>query len=298
MFDAMEHFVQVVESGSFSAAGKRLNKNPSSVARRIDHLEMELGTQLFSRSTRRLDLTLDGQSFYQQCLEILRSVQEARHSFQTVNKQVKGVVRISSLDSYGTEKLVPLLPQFHKLYPEAQVAISLDNSVIDLYNSPYHLAIRRGKLDNSDLIQRPLITDKGLLVASPSYLARFPQIRHPHDLKAHTCLTLQRQRQRVFWYFRQDEQCHKIQIDGALSACGGSALLEWARQGVGITLATDWLAQKWLESGELVEVLPQWKTSFKEQEETTTYLLWKADIGRQPVVRAMIEFLSQHLIQN
>lgn len=297
MFDAMQHFVWVVEAGSFSNAAKRLNKNASSVARQIDKLEDELGTRLFTRSTRRLDLTLHGQSFYQQCLDILASVAQTRESFQTLSPAIEGQVSISALDSYGDERIVPLLPLFQQKYPHTRVTISLDNTLIDLHESTFDLSVRHGRPTDSNFIIKPLVKTQGILLASPDYLKQHPPIHDPDDLKAHHCLTLFKHKQHTYWQFTQGDTEKKLRIDGKLSACGGRAVVGWAAQGLGITLSSRWYCERLLNSGELVEVLPHWQASIAGQEDSMVYLMWKANTAKRPAVRAMIDFLAEHLTE-
>lgn len=295
MLDAMEHFIQVVETGSFSAAGKILNKNASSVARQIDKLEAELGARLLNRSTRRLELTLSGQSFYHQSVEIVNAVSEARSSVQQHSDQVRGSVSVSVLDSYGSRKITPILPEFCQTYPYVNVALSLDNSVVDLYESPVDLAIRYGRPVDSNLIMKSLDRRGHLLVASPSYLDNAPPIRQPEDLKDHPCLTLHRQRQHVFWYFQKAGEQRRIKVDGPLSAKGGEPLIEWAKQGLGITLITHWGLEPELERGELVEILPEWRASLMENNRAEVYMVWTPTATQKPAVRCLIDYLCRKL---
>jgi DNA-binding transcriptional LysR family regulator len=295
VFDAMQHFIQVVEAGSFSNAGKRLNKNASSVARQIDRLEEDLGTRLFTRSTRRLDLTLHGQNFYQQCLDILNTVEETRQSFKEVTAVIEGQVRISALDSYGNEKIIPLLPVFQQKYPNTQIIISLDNTLIDLNETPFDLSVRHGRPADSNFIIKPLVKTQGVLVASPGYLQSHPPIGTPEDLKDHNCLALYKNKQHSYWQFSKGDEVKKLRIQATLSACGGSALIQWAKQDLGVTLSSNWHVDQFLANGDLVEVLPQWRAQISGQEDAMVYMMWKATSARRPVVRAMIDFLAGQL---
>lgn len=295
MFKAMEQFIKVVECGSFSEAGKLLNKNASSIARQIDRLEHELGVQLFIRSTRRLELTSHGQSFYTQCIDILKSVDTARNSFSDVSPRMTGDLQINALDSFGMSHVVPLLPEFQARYPKIRVSLSLDNTVVDMHNSNFDLAIRLGRPVDSSLIYKPLLKNRYLLVASPDYLKNSNPILVPDDLKQQRCLTFFRHRQRTYWHFRNGEMTRKLQIDGVLSSCGGAALLEWAKQGVGITLSAHWMTEQALADGELVEVLPDWSCGKAQDEDSLVYLLWRAGASQNPALRAMIDFLYERL---
>lgn len=298
MFDAMQNFVRVVESGSFSHAGKTLNKNASSVARQIDKLEEELDTRLFNRSTRRIELTLAGEAFYQQCLDILQAVQSARDSLQTDQTEVRGNVSITVLDSYGRRCIAPLLPQFCRQYPHVNVALSLDNSMVDLHNSSFDLAIRYGTPADSNLIMKSLGGETMKLVASPDYLDKHEPILHPSDLKQHNCLTFHRPRQHTYWYFRHgshSDQQIKIKVNGHLSSCGGEPLADWAANGEGISLLSLWMVEQALAEGRLVEVLQDWRPSVHELNTASVHMVWTATSAQRPAVRSMIDFLDEHL---
>lgn len=293
----MTQFVSVVEAGSFSRAGERLNKNASSVARQVDKLEEALGTRLFVRSTRRLDLTPDGQRFYAQSLEIIRAMDNAKLSFRALSPTMEGALTISALDSYGTTKIVPLLPLFRDLYPNVRVSISLSNTYVDLYNSPFDLAIRHGRPEDSNLVSKPLVQDKGVLVASPGYLQQHPAPTTPDAIKTHACLTFFKQRQHTYWYFKKGRERKKLRIQGQLSSCGGAPLLEWAKADMGVTLLPHWYAEDALRQGELIELLPDWSSAISESGGTMVYMLWQASASQNPLLRAMVDFLAEHLGQ-
>lgn len=295
MLDAMAHFVRVVETGSFSSAAQRVGMNPSSVTRRVDQLEQELGVRLLIRSTRRLQLTPEGEQFYVQCNEILASVDEVRMSFRKPDADISGNVSITTFDTFGRETLVPLLPEFRQAYPAATVALSLGNQMVDLYQSPFDLGIRYGKPADSSLIFRPLIKTTGVLLASPEYLAQHSPLTRPEDLHQHDCLTFYRSRQFTWWYFRQGESQRKVKVLGSLSSEGGAPLLMWCREGHGITLVSRTFAEQDIQRGDLVEVLPDWNASLSEQDSASIYLVWTPASARKPVVRAMIDFLVARL---
>ena len=298
MLEAMRNFIQVVDAGSFSQASKTLRKNASSVARQIDKLEAELGTQLFCRSTRRLELTLSGQSFYQQSIDILNAVQNAKQSVKHDSKDVSGTVVVSVFDSFGRLEIAPLLPKFNQLYPSSKVALSLDNSVVDLYNSDVDICIRHGKPNDSNLIMKPLVKDQVKLVASPKYIDENKTIEHPDDLKNHNCLTFHRQRQHAFWHFKKDNQQLKVKVAGRLSSCGGEPMIQWAKEGIGLTLMSHWCIKKELESGELIEVMPEWRPQLNESNTTQIYMVWPPGATQRPVVRHLIDFISERIRRN
>ena len=296
MLEAMAHFVRVVESGSFSAAAQWAGVNPSSVTRRIDQLESELGVTLLIRSTRRLDLTPEGEQFLAQSRDILASVETARQSFKKPDTDVQGDIAITTFDTLGRETLVPLLPEFNQAFPNTRVALCLKNQMVDLYESPFDLGIRYGKPADSTLVCRPLLRLGGVLLASPDYLAKRSPIRQPEDLRHHNCLTFYRPRQFAWWHFRKGDSYRKVKVAGNLSSDGGSPLMMWCRAGYGIALVSRHFADKDLDSGRLKVVLPEWNAALTEQDDASIYLVWTPAAGRKPVVRAMIDFLVRKLV--
>ncbi|BFM51373.1 LysR family transcriptional regulator [Marinomonas sp. THO17] len=295
MFEAMEQFVRVVELGSFSKAADSFGKKPSSITRKINQLEHEVNTKLLIRSTRRLELTPDGEQFYNQCKQILASVHTAKHSFIKENTRVEGRLGIATFDTLGRAILVPLIAKFRQKHPKINIAISLDNNLTDLHKSPFDLAIRYGRPDDSNLLFRPLRKMPNVLVASSSYLEQSALLESPEDLKIHSCLAFYRSRQHTWWYFRKGTEQRKIRIDPSLSSEGGTPLLMWAKAHQGIALVSKYFIEKDLATGDLVEVLPDWQASLTEQDNAILYLVWKSSSAQKPIVRAMINDIVAEL---
>ncbi|RDL44992.1 LysR family transcriptional regulator [Marinomonas piezotolerans] len=295
MLEAMEQFVKVVELGSFSAAASALGKTPSTITRRLDQLEHELGVKLLVRSTRHLEVTPDGKQFYSQCQEVLQSVNQIKESFGKPSERVEGLIQITTFDTIGRETLTPLVAEFRKRYPDARVAIHLTNQLVNLYDSPFDLAIRYGRPEDSNLIYRPLLDMSAVLVAGADYVAKHPPLTTPEDLHKHACLTFFRPRQFTWWYFQKGNDTRKVRIDPVLASDGGAPLLMWARANQGVTLVSRTFVEDDLRSGRLVELLPDWQPSLTESGEAMIYLNWKASSAKRPVVRAMVDFLIEQI---
>ncbi|MCP5267653.1 MAG: LysR family transcriptional regulator [Zoogloeaceae bacterium] len=295
MFDAMQTFLDVVETGSFSAAAGRQNKNASSIARQIDRLEQDLGVRLFERSTRRLDLTQPGLTYHERVKQILQDIRLAGNELRQTPGEVQGDISITAFDSFGRTVLAPLLPEFSSRYPQASIILSLDNSIVDLYNSPMDIAVRFGPPQDATLRTRKLVDNETVLVAHPDYLALQPPITQPADLRRHNCLTLHRQRQHVFWHFERSAERIKVRVAGNFSACGGDPLVAFAVAGQGVLLISRWLVENEMRQGQLVEVLPDWQARFNERDSGAIHLVWRANAAQRPVVRAMLDFLVDRL---
>lgn len=295
MLEAMEQFVKVVELGSFSAAANIMGKTPSTVTRRLDQLEHELGVKLLVRSTRHLELTPDGEQFYSQCQDILKAVMQVKESFSKPCERVEGLLQITTFDTFGRETLAPLIAEFRKRYPESRVALSLENRVLDLYDSAFDLAIRYGRPDDSNLIYRPLMDMSAVLVAGADYAAQHPTLSSPEDLHQHPCLAFLKPRQFTWWYFKKGNEHRKVRIEPVLASEGGAPLLIWARANQGIALVSRAFVEDDLKAGRLVELLPSWQPSLTEQGDAMIYLTWKASSAKRPVVRAMVDFLVERV---
>ncbi|MDQ5881479.1 MAG: hypothetical protein QG616_1309 [Pseudomonadota bacterium] len=295
MFDAMQTFLDVVDAGSFSAAAGRQNKNASSVARQIDKLEQDLGVRLFERSTRRLDLTQSGLVYHERVRQILQDVRQAGDELRQTPGDIEGEVAITAFDSFGRVVLAPLLPDFSVRYPQASIVLSLDNSVVDLYNSNMDIAVRFGPPQDATLRTRKLLDNDTVLVAHPDYLARQPPIAQPADLRRHNCLTLHRQRQHVFWHFERGDERIKVRVAGNFSSCGGDPLVAFASAGHGVLLISRWLVEEEMRQGALVRILPEWQAHFNEGDSGAIHLVWRANAAQRPVVRAMLDFLAERL---
>ncbi|SHE44721.1 LysR family transcriptional regulator [Vibrio gazogenes] len=295
MLEAMEQFVKVIELGSFSAAASVLGKTPSTLTRRLDQLEHELGVKLLVRSTRHLELTPDGEQFYSQCQGIVSAVGQVKESFRKPREVVEGMLQITTFDTFGREMLAPLLPEFRQRYPDVRIGLSLENRMEDLYESNADLAVRYGRPEDSNLIYRPLLDMSAVLVAGPDYLAKHPPLTSPEDLRQHPCLAFLRPRQFTWWYFKKGNETRKVRIDPVLASKGGAPLLIWARENQGITIVSRVFAEHDLKAGRLVELLPSWQPSLTEQGDAMIYLTWKASSAKRPVVRAMVDFLVERV---
>ena len=180
----MEAFVQVVDRGSFSAGARVLGMTPSAVSKLVARLEARLATQLVHRSTRKLQLTPEGQNFYERSVRVLADMDEAERC-AAAGAAPRGRVRINASISFGHHVLMPLVPRFLELHPQVTLDIVLTDRVVDLMDERTDIAIRWGPLPPSDLVARQLFDTGQAIVASPAYLARYGTPRTPQELEAH-----------------------------------------------------------------------------------------------------------------
>ncbi|MDF1796562.1 MAG: LysR family transcriptional regulator [Coxiellaceae bacterium] len=289
-FVEMDAFVKVVELSGFSAAARFLQKSPSAISKIITRLEDRLQVQLFNRSTRQLQLTAEGEVFYQQCLQVLTSVEQAEQSL-LLQKQPMGQLRVSCNRPVGRHLLLPLVPAFIKQYPAIQLDIDLTDRVVDLIDEYTDIAIRSGPMKNSNLRARFLGNTQMVVVAAPSYLSANKKPTKPQDLKQHRCLGFNYARAEKGWPFVVDGCRKTFPIIPALTCSDGEALHQCAVEGAGIArLALFQVAQD-IAAGRLVPLLKKNDPKIQEQ-------LHAVFLGQGNHMPARIRAFLDYLIAN
>ncbi|MCJ7995400.1 LysR family transcriptional regulator [Rhizobium cremeum] len=248
-------FVRVVEAGSFSEAARLMLMTPSTVSKLIARLEARLGVRLIERSTRRLALTVEGQFYYERSQALLAQLDETEQQIAHGGAEPEGIVRITSSVSFGTTALEPILPAFFEAYPKVIVDLSLSDEVIDLYLDRTDIAIRVGKLPDSNLMARKLGETKRCIVASPAYLERHGTPTAPEELVHHNCLGFNFRRAMPVWPMREGGRIVERMLSGSLLVNNGDTLRRMAIAGVGIIRLADYHLRGPIERGELVELL-------------------------------------------
>ncbi|MCJ8304433.1 LysR family transcriptional regulator [Shewanella sp.] len=295
MLDLIKVFHQVVDSGSFSQAAQVLHMAPSSIARNIDNLEAQLKTTLFKRSTRQLILTEEGSYFYKQSGKLVEDADFLLAEMRGARDTPQGMLRISVFESFGNLCLAPLIPEFLQMYPDVQVDLDLDNKLVDLHSDNVDLAIRIGVPQDSGLKARKLLNHPTLLTASPTYLNHRPPITQPSDLHEHNCLLISQERQRNHWFFAKGKAQKKISVKGNFISKGGSPLLTAALKDCGVLLLSEWMVKPYIDSGQLVEILPDWTASHWEGGSGEIFAIYKGAQYPKPNVRAFLDFMVKKL---
>lgn len=280
-------FVQVVESGSFTAAARRLELSKSVVSKYVTRLENRLGARLLNRTTRRLSLTEIGQTFYQRSRRGLEAIDEAEAEVSRLQSEPRGTLRINAPMSFGLLHIAPALPEFLKRYPELQVDMNLDDRKVDVVAGGFDVSVRISDLPDSSLIARRLGPCRHVLVASPGYLERHGEPRTPEDLQAHNVLTYQYQTSRLEWTFRLPGSSPvSIPVSGSIQMNNSLALQAALLNGAGIARIPTFVAGQGLQEGTLRAVLRNYETL-----QVSIYVLFAERQHLAPKVRAFVDFM-------
>ena len=253
---ALSLFAKAVETGSFSEAGRQSGLAPSSVSRRIVELESWVGAALFHRTTRKLNLTEVGRSFYERTRGILLDLEEAKVMAAQLEDHPSGLIRLTIPASMELD-LTAGIGEFQARWPAVRFALTFTDQWVDLVGEGYDLAVRMGRLEDSTLRARKIGEARRYLCASPRYLTRAGAPGRPEDLAGHNCLIFRTHPGYNVWRFKAGGGTVDVRASGSFSANSGNALINAARDAMGLILAPEWLVGPFLANGELVEVLPK-----------------------------------------
>jgi len=254
--DCLETFVHVLESGSFSAAAKRLGTTQPTVSKRIAMLEDVFGTTLFLRTTRRLSPTEEAGRIYDQVRDILESFDGVRARARNINPQPSGTLVVSVPSSLGRHSLMPVVADFLRLYPEVSLDLRLSERHVNLVEEGVELALRIGELNDSALHMHALGRVRRFAVASPKYLHDRPTPHDPSELAKHVCIGYSRFGTPTNWVFEGERGRHVINVECAIKLDDADTLQAAVLEGMGIAILPNWLVQPRLASGDMEIVLP------------------------------------------
>jgi len=258
--ESIRTFLAVAEHRSFSGAARQIAMTPASVTRTISALEDRLGVQLLLRTTRRVSLTSAGASYAARVAPLVAALAEAAEETRDLHGVTSGLIRVSAPMSLGLKVLPSVLSQFAMIHPKTRVALSLSDSFVDIVEGSYDLAIRiSGAPTDKSTIWRKITRVARMLVASPAYLTSRGAPETPGDLPDHQCLSYATQAGGEIWELSNGHARRSHKAQGTFSANNGDLLARLAANGEGIALLPHFIVDEALASGELVEVLADWK---------------------------------------
>jgi DNA-binding transcriptional LysR family regulator len=290
-FEDMRIFCQVMDSGSFTAAADQLGLSKQFVSRRLMQLEARLGVRLLNRSTRRLDVTPLGQTYYESAMRLLNDVEHMEQGIAGQTSEPRGTLRVSAPLSFAMAHLGCLLPLFLQRYSGVTVEVDLSDRPVDLLSEGYDLALRIGVLEDSTLIARRIASIERVYCASPAYLAERGTPLKPQDLHEHDCLPYGHGRQ-VQWRFEGQGKPLTINVSGRMRVNNGEVLRDAAVAGLGVTYLPTFIVGSALESGQLIRVLDDYRCA-----PLALSAVYPQHRQRSLPVQALIEFLRERLDQ-
>ncbi|HSI40777.1 MAG TPA: LysR family transcriptional regulator [Xanthobacteraceae bacterium] len=290
----MEAFVRAVELGSFSAAARSLQLTPSAISKLFTRLEDRLGVRLALRSARGLQLTPEGEAFFDRAARIVGDIDEAERTVSSGADQPRGPLRVNANIPFATHCVIPLIPTFLARYPGVTLDLSLTDFMVDLVGERADVAIRTGALRDSSLKARKLVESRRVVVAAPAYLARHGAPEVPDDLARHNCLNFNFRRGLDEWPFLEapaGRAVRTLPVTGNMKANNGETMRLLALAGVGLARLSRFHVGHDLAEGRLTAVMEAYNPGDVEP-------VHAVYIGHEHLsnrIRAFVDFLAEQL---
>ncbi|NOH98719.1 LysR family transcriptional regulator [Vibrio sp. 99-70-13A1] len=280
-------FVRLASTNNISLAGQELGLSPAVASAHIGKLEKALNVRLVHRTTRKVSLTEEGLAFLPHAEEVLESVEAAQAAVGAGNQMPKGVLRVSAPASFGRMHLIPAMQAFMDAHPGLKVDYRLSDSIIDLVEGGFDIAIRNAALKDSTLVARKLAFDQRIVCTSPDYIKKHGQPTHPNELLNHNFVNLSGFDN---WTFETPEGHVTIKPKGEFKADNGEAVRDACAHGLGITVSSTWCCHEHLKRGELVPILEEYPLV----SDSAIWAVYPSSRLLAPKVRAFIDFFTDY----
>lgn len=281
-------FAKVVHTGSFIGAARELDMPKSTVSRKVSELEERLGARLLQRTTRKLNLTEMGHTYYRHALRVVNELEEAERAISQMQTTPRGLLRVTTPINFGF--LAPIFVSFMRRYPEVQVElVGLDRNV-DLVEEGFDIAIRAGELRDSSLVARSLGALESYLVGSPEFLRRHGTPTQPEDVVKMPCVVFGAGPERHTWKLTRDGRTVALDIQGTLIVNDFDFVEEASRSGLGLAMLPVFRCIDDLRVKKLKRVLPEWCTR-----DVPLHAVYPSTRHLSPKVKALLDHLREQM---
>ncbi|TKC92521.1 LysR family transcriptional regulator [Trinickia terrae] len=260
---AMRVFARVAQLGSFTKAAEQMQLPRPSVSNAIQYLEEHLRVRLLQRTTRRVSLTHEGSAYYARCVQVLADIDDAESLFSDATAGPRGAIRVDLPERLALHTVIPALPDFFAKYPDIRVVLSASDRIIDLIDDGVDCAVRVGVLSDTTLVARRIGMFEQVNCASPLYVQRYGMPSTPDDLPQHVAVGFfsNRTGRDLDWEYEEDGEMRFVKMRSLISVNSAHAYLGSCLAGLGMIQVPRDNINELLASGQLVEVLPEWKAA-------------------------------------
>jgi DNA-binding transcriptional LysR family regulator len=286
-FSDLHFFSLLMKHGTLAATAQELGVTPPSVSKRLAALEARLGVRLLHRTTRRISLTAEGETYLSEGARVLDDLAALERNVAGAKAVPRGLIRLSATLGFGRKHVAPAVSKFLRAFPEVEVQLALSDRPVNLVEQGVDVAIRFGDLPDARLTARKLASNRRILCATPAYLRREGEPASPRELTRHRCIFI-RESDEPFgtWHLRSGARQETVKVRGPLSSNDGDCALSWALDGHGILLRSEWDLAPYLRSGRLRPVLPDWQLPSAD-----IYLVFPTKANLSAKTRAFVDFM-------
>jgi LysR family transcriptional activator of dmlA len=288
----LSFFVLLATCGSMSSAARELGISTAAVSQRLAHMESRLGIPLVNRTTRRMSLTPDGETLFEHARRILGEIADLDQLLSMSKGRPTGLLRVNATLGFGRLHVAPAISQYVLSYPEVDVQLQLSVNPPALTDDQFDVCIRFGEPSDTRVIAKKLATNRRVLCASPKYLDANGVPTQPADLARHKCICI-RQGDEAYGTWRLQRfrdssgRGESVKVRGNLTTNDGEIAVNWALDGHGILMRAEWDVRRYIDSGRLVEVLPQFRTP-----DADIYAVYPLHQNQSARVRTLVDFLG------
>ena len=286
-------FSALARAGSLSAAARDLGVTTAAVSRHLAQMEKRLGVQLVNRTTRRMGLTPEGEVYLEHARRILGDIDSLGELLGGAQSSPQGLLRVNATLGFGRSHIAPLISGFARRFPQVEVQLQLSVNPPPITDDAFDVCIRFGTPPDARVIARYIAPNRRLLCAAPAYLKRHGMPRTPSELARHACIGI-RQGEEAYGLWRLSPakgragRTESVKTRGPLSTNDGEIAVKWALDGHCILLRAEWDVKPFLQSGRLVQVLPQYVTP-----DADIYAVYPQRHQLAARVRVFVDFVSQ-----
>ena len=285
-------FSALASCGSLSAAARELGISTPAVSMRLQQMEQRVGMPLVIRTTRRMSLTPEGELYLQHARRILGEIDDLAQLLGSAKATPKGLLRVNATLGFGRSHVAPVISRFVAKYPQVEVQLQLSVNPPAMTEDAFDVCIRFGPPPEARVIARRIASNRRLLCAAPSYLARNGTPKTPGELTRHNCIGI-RQGDEAYGVWRltrngaKDERAESVKVRGNLATNDGGVAVNWALEGRGILMRAEWDILTCLRNGKLVQVLPQYHTP-----DADIFAVYSPRHQMSNRVRAFVDFMA------
>lgn len=288
-------FIALANAGSLSAAAREQGISTAAVSRHLGQMETRLGFALLNRTTRRMNLTPEGELYLDYARKIQGEIDELSDRLQGSTAAPQGLVRVNATLGFGRSHIAPILSEFCRQHPQVDIQLQLSVNPPPSADDSFDVCFRFGNPPDSRSIARFIAPNRRLLVASPKYLTQHGTPQSPEDLKQHNCIGI-RQGDEAYglWRFtsmagkgKKSGESVSVKVRGNLTTNDGGIAVNWALDGHGILLRAEWDIQKYLDSGRLVPVLANYRSP-----DADIYAVYAERHRTSLRVKALVDFVA------
>lgn len=292
---AINYFIAVAETRSFTQAAKQFGVPASSLSRRIVDLEKSLEATLLQRTTRVVKLTEVGRDYYQQVKQLVEQLEETNRSVKTYHSEPVGKLRVSTTVGFGEGIVLPLLEEFSQRYPKVILDISLSDELAVFNRDDVDIAIRSGYAPNERVVAVKLMENNFFPVASENYLQRAGTPRHSSELKQHSGLYYRSPNGPTPWLSFYDKQWHDVSGPAVAVSNSGQWLINKAINGEGILMLPRWSVQQHIDDKQLLEIPLEQPVNVVQQMDLGVFLIYQKQRYAVPKVKMAVDFLIERI---